>query len=119
MNVFFKALSIIFALLFIWAAYLQYNDPDALLWYAIYGVAGLGSILFAVNRLGLFLALILCLAYLIGTVALWPERFEGFTIGQGDIVNIERGREAFGLLIVALVFLMYGLRIYFSKKSKV
>jgi len=119
MNAFFKILAVIFALLFLWSAYLQYNDPDALLWYAIYGVASIGSILFAVNRLGLLWAAILCLAYLIGTVVFWPEKFEGFTIGKGDIVNVERGREACGLLIVGLVYLMYALRIFFKKKLKV
>lgn len=119
MKAFFKTLAIIFALLFVWSAYLQYNDPDAMMWYAIYGVASLGSILFAFDMLGLFWAALLCFAYLTGTVVFWPEKFEGFTIGQGDIVNIERGREACGLLIVALVFLMYAFRIYFWKKSKV
>lgn len=119
MNSLFKILAILFAFLFIWSAYLQHNDPDPLLWYAMYGIAGLASLLFAFNRLSIAWAVLLCLAYFIGTVLFWPEEFEGFTIGQGDIVNIERGREAFGLLIVALIFLMYAVRLYFTKKSKV
>lgn len=50
---------------------------------------------------------------------LWPEKFEGITIGNGDIVNIERGRESLGLLIVAIVMLIYALRLRLANKSKV
>jgi len=116
MKTFFRILAIIFTILFAWSAYLQYNDPDALLWYAIYGVATLGSLLFAVGRLPFMAATILCSAYLIGAFVQWPETFEGFEIGAGDIVNIERGREACGLLIVSVVFLVYALRIRHKNK---
>ena len=119
MNNVFKILALIFALLFIWAAYVQYNDPDALLWYAIYGVAALTSILFALGRLNFITSAVLCVAYLVGTFLIWPDKFEGFTIGQGDIVNIERGREACGLLIVSAVLLVYALRIRLEKRLKV
>lgn len=118
MKTFLKILAVIFTILFVWAAILQYNDPDALLWYAIYGVAALGSLLFAFGRLNFMAASILCLAYLIGGFVSWPETYEGFEIGAGDIANIERGREAFGLLLVAAVFLVYALRIRFNKKKR-
>jgi len=118
MKIFFKILAVIFALLFAWSAYLQNNDPDALLWYAIYGVAALGSFMFALGKLPFMVAAILCVANLIGGFIAWPETFEGFEIGAGDIVNIERGREASGLLIVAAVFLMYALRIRYKKKNR-
>lgn len=117
MKIFFKTIAVIFIILFVWAAVLQNNDPDALLWYAIYGVAALGSFLFAVARLNFTTAAILCLAYLVGGLLSWPETFEGFEIGAGDIVNIERGREACGLLIVSAVFLAYALRIRYKKKK--
>ncbi|PKA99544.1 transmembrane family 220 protein [Flavobacteriaceae bacterium MAR_2009_75] len=111
----FKISGVVFAILFIWAAYLQYNDPDAFLWYIIYGLAAFGCLLFAYGRLGFKVSLIFCLAYLIATAFLWPEKFEGFTIGEGDIVNIEKGREACGMLIVALVFLVFALRLRYIK----
>ncbi len=117
MKRFYKILAAIFTILFSWSAYLQNNDPDALLWYAIYGVAALGSLLFALGRLPHMVAAILCVAYLIGGFVAWPETFEGFEIGAGDIVNIERGREACGLFIVAAVFLVYALRIRYNKKK--
>lgn len=118
MKTFFKFLAVIFTILFAWSAYLQNNDHDALLWYAIYGVAALGSLLFALDRLNFMAASFLCVAYLIGAFASWPETFEGFEIGEGDIVNIERGREASGLLIVSVLYLVYALRIRSRNKKK-
>lgn len=115
----FKLLSLVFTLLFIWAAYVQYNDPDALLWYAIYGVAAAASLFFYLGKLNSTVAIILSGIYFIGTVVLWPRKFEGITIGNGDIVNIERGRESLGLLIVAIVMLIYALRLRLANKSKV
>ncbi|MGB5818324.1 MAG: transmembrane 220 family protein [Saonia sp.] len=118
MQTFFKTLSIVFALLFIWAAYVQYNDPDALQWYMIYGLAALASILVFMKKLNFITALVLFIGYIIGAFMMWPQKFEGVTIGEGDIVNIERGREALGLLIVAGVMLMYAFWIRYTKKSK-
>lgn len=115
MNRIFKIIALVFAVLFLWAAYLQYNDPDAFLWYIIYGFAAIGAMLFAGGKLNFTFSLILCLVYLVATVFLWPEKFEGFTIGEGDIVNIERGREAVGMLIVAGVFLVFSLRLRYEK----
>jgi len=119
MKTFFKILGIVFAALFIYAVVVQYNDPDALMWYAIYGIAALASILFFMERLNLLSAVVLTIAYLIGVFVIWPEQFEGVTIGEGDIVNIERGREALGLLIVGVVMAVYAFRIRFVGKSKV
>jgi len=115
----FKFLSLLFTLLFIWAAYVQYNDPDALLWYAIYGVAAAASLFFYLGKLNFTGAIILCGIYFIATYVIWPEQYEGLTIGNGDIENIERGRESLGLLIVALVMLIYALRLRLVNKSKV
>lgn len=110
MNTFFKILSLIFTLLFIWAAYMQYNDPDAYLWYAVYGSAALASLLFFFGKLPWRAAVVLFLAYLLGAIMDWPTRFEGVTIGRGDIKNVEEGREALGLLICGLLMLGYAWR---------
>lgn len=119
MKILFKLLALIFAGYFVWASSVQYNDPDAMTWYAIYGVAIIASILFLVDKLNFISAVVLIVAYIIGAVVFWPEQYEGITIGEGDIVNIERGREAVGLLIVALVMLLYALRIKYVAKAKV
>lgn len=117
MKTFFKIIAFIFTILFVWVAVIQNNDPDALLWFAIYGVAALGLLLFVFDQLPVMAAAFLCLAYLIGGFLSWPETFEGFEIGVGDIVNVERGREACGLLIVAGVFLVYALRLRYTTKG--
>ena len=110
MKTFFKILALFFAILFAWAAILQNNDPDALVWYGIYGLAALSSFLFAMGRLPFLATLVLGLSYLLGGFLSWPETFQGFEIGEGEIENIERGREACGLLIVSVVFWVYALR---------
>jgi hypothetical protein len=118
MKTFFKVLALIFAILFAWAVYLQNNDPDASMWYIIYGLASVASLLFAIGRLTFTIAIFLCFLAIVGTYFLWPVKFEGFTIGKGEIENIERGREAFGLLIIAVVMSVYALRIRYEKKLK-
>ncbi|MBT9189607.1 transmembrane 220 family protein [Zobellia russellii] len=119
MKIFFKIVGVVFAILFAWAAYMQYNDPDATTWYLIYGLAALASALFAMNRLSVYVAISFFFLAVIGTYTQWPEQFQGFAIGEGDIVNIERAREAGGLLIIAVIMLVYALRIRFEKGLKV
>ena len=106
----FKFFSLLMAILFVIAAYLQWNDPDAVLWYFVYGIAALASILFFLDRLSFVVAIILGLLYVSGTVILWPEKWEGLSIGGGNIVNVERAREALGMLITGLVMLVYAIR---------
>lgn len=109
MNKFLRILAFVFAALFLYAAVVQYNDPDAIKWYAIYGTAALASLLFGFGKLRLMWAVILAIFYLGLTFYTWPEKFEGVTIGEGDIVNIERGREALGLLIAGIMMVLYTL----------
>ncbi|PHQ62197.1 MAG: hypothetical protein COC08_01665 [Maribacter sp.] len=116
MKVVFKILAAVFLVLFLYAVYVQNNDPDAMLWYLIYGVAALASILFLSGKLPFAIAVILFASYLIGVFMVWPEQFEGVTIGEGDIVNVERGREALGLLIVSAVMLVYALGVKCVRK---
>lgn len=116
MKGFAKIFSVIFTFLFLWAAYLQYNDPDPLLWYAIYGLAALASVLFLLNRLPLVVVVGLAFGYLMGSYVFWPEKYEGFAIGGGDIDNIEWARESVGLLINAMIMLFYAWQIRFRRK---
>ncbi|MGB5237877.1 MAG: transmembrane 220 family protein [Flavobacteriaceae bacterium] len=106
----FKIFSLLMAILFVIAAYVQWNDPDASLWYFIYGIAALASIMFFMGRLSFVVAIILGILYISGTVVLWPEKWEGVSIGAGDIVNIERARESLGMLITGLVMLIYAVQ---------
>lgn len=118
MKLFFKILGLLMGILFLWAAFVQYNDPDAFLWYIAYGAAFLVSILFVVGRLPLAAALILGVVYTLGGIYFWPEKFEGVSIGAGDIDNIERARESLGMLMVALVLFIYALRVRYAPNSK-
>jgi peptidoglycan/LPS O-acetylase OafA/YrhL len=104
-----KIAAAVFALLFIVSALVQYNDPDPYLWYFIYGMAAVISLMYILDRLPFWVALIAGIACLAGVIFTWPQQFEGVTIGQGDIKNIEEGREALGLLITALVMMGYAI----------
>ena len=119
MNLFFKILGGLFALLFLYSTLVQHNDPDAMRWYAYYGVALLASILFVFGKLRTQWAFLLFLFFVFKMVQVWPESFEGLTIGEGEIKNIEEGREAMGLGISALAMLVFMLRTWYVKKLKV
>ncbi|MFK5973552.1 MAG: transmembrane 220 family protein [Flavobacteriaceae bacterium] len=116
MKVVFNVLAAVFLVLFLYAVYVQNNDPDAMLWYLMYGVAAVASILFLIDKLPFAVAVALFVGYLVGVFMVWPEQFEGVSIGAGDITNIERGREALGLLIVAGVMLVYALGVKYIPK---
>ncbi len=102
-----RFLALVFALLFISAAILQYNDPDPFVWILFYAVAAISCLLFFLNRFYPILGLILGVIYLLAAFWVWPETYEGISIGSGDIENIERGREALGLLIVSVLMLFF------------
>lgn len=119
MKSIFKIVAILFGILFLVSAGLQYNDPDSLLWIVIWGLAGLISLAYAFNRISFPVPMAAGIAALIGFFYMYPEKFEGFEIGAGDIKNIEEGREAFGLLIIAIIMLVLAVRGWMNKKSKV
>lgn len=119
MNTLFRVLAIVFGILFIVSAGLQYNDPDPLIWILIWGLSGIISLAYAFDRVPKSIPLIVGIAALVGFFFMYPETFEGFEIGKGDIKNIEEGREAFGLLIISIVMLLLALRGLIKRKSKV
>ena len=119
MNILFKVLAIVFGILFLVSAGLQYNDPDPFVWIVIWGLAGIITLAYAFNRIPMSVPLISGIAALIGFFYTYPEKFEGFEIGQGDIKNIEEGREAFGLLIISMVMLLLAFRGLAKRRSKV
>ncbi len=119
MKSIFKILGFLFAILFLVAAILQYNDPDSLIWIIIWGFAALFSLAFALQKISfmpLFFSGVMALG---GFFYCYPEKFEGFEIGGGAIKNVEEGREAFGLLIIAVVLLAFAWKTYSARKLKV
>jgi len=119
MKLLFKILGFLFAVLFLVSAILQYNDPDTVIWIIIWSFAAVFCLAFALNKISftpLFFSGIMALG---GFFFCYPEKFEGFEIGVGDIKNVEEGREAFGLLIIATVLLLFAIRTYMVRKSNI
>ncbi|MEN1784286.1 MAG: transmembrane 220 family protein [Bacteroidota bacterium] len=113
-----KIFGVFSALLFFASAVVQFNDPDALRWVFIYGVGGVFSLLFVFGKLKLSWAILLFCFYLGLSLYSWPDTFEGVTIGEGDIVNIERGREALGMLLAAALMLGFVIFLFRTAKTK-
>ncbi len=105
-----KILGFLYGILCFVSAILQYNDPDPILWIVLYSCAAIVSFAYALNKVPTLLLVITAAISLFGFFFMFPEKFEGFEIGKGDIKNIEEGREAFGLLIMAICFAFFALR---------
>lgn len=117
MKILFKSIGFLFAILFAVGAAVQYNDPDSLLWILVYTAAAIVSLLFALDKIGFVVPLLMGTLGIVGFIYLYPSDFQGFDLNDGDIKTVELGREAFGLLIIALVLLVFAFRI--KKTSKV
>ena len=95
------------ALLFLFGAAVQYNDPDPLLWMAIYVAAAIACVLAMFNRLRWWMAAIVAAVALLWAVTFIPATFPNVRIaelfGAWEMANtrIEEGREMYGLLIIA------------------
>jgi hypothetical protein len=95
------------AVLFVFAAILQYNDPDPLRWMAIYLSAAAVCVLYVVERLRWHMPLIVGLIALTwaGTLAwrVWERTRFSELFAAWEMANpvVEEGREMYGLLIVA------------------
>lgn len=110
-STFYKVLGYLFTVLFALGAVVQYNDPDSLLWIVIYAAAAIISLLFALNKLKMVVPFVLGIVCFIGFIYLYPSDFQGFDLNDGDIQTVELGREAFGLLIISFVLLLYAFRL--------
>jgi hypothetical protein len=92
---------------YVYAAALQYNDPDPLRWAAIYLSAAAACLLYIVGRLSWFIAGIVALIALVWAGAIAPGVWGQVTLSQmfetWKMTNpaIEEAREMCGLLIVA------------------
>ena len=107
-----KVIALIFTVLFVAAAAVQYNDPDSVQWIIVYGVAALLSFRAAFRKISPALVGIAAAVYLIWGIVSWPDTFVGITLDSGDITSVEQGREALGLLVSGLVmgFLAWALK---------
>ena len=107
MHSFARVGSFIMTALFIYAAALQYNDPDPLRWAAIYLSAAAACCLYIVRRLSWFIAGMIALVALVWAGALAPDVWgrvsplQMFETWKMTDPVIEEAREMCGLLIVA------------------
>ncbi len=84
-----------FLLLFILAAAVQYNDPDPIVWMAIYGLAAVACGLALAGRLPRLPAVLLSLA-----AFAWAATLAVRVVGKQHLWYAEEGREMMGLLLV-------------------
>jgi hypothetical protein len=116
MNTLFKYIGFLFTVLFTIGAAVQYNDSDSLVWIIIYTAAAFVSVLFALDNLTILVPLVAGVACFIGFMYLYTTDFQGFDLDDGAIKSVELGREAFGLLIIALVCFLYAFRLRLKSK---
>ncbi len=89
--------SLVFALFFGWAASLQFNDPDPVVWVALYGT---GALLALANSFWRLPRLIW--GTLAGVCLLWGLSLLPGILSDGFFIGTEEERELGGLLIVGL-----------------
>lgn len=105
-----KYLALFFALAFVWFAVLQYNDPDPLLWGAVYLIATYVSFRAFQGKFNREMLAVLLVWSIAWAVSSWSQMtsYDGFfTQGQGmnmKTPNQELAREASGLGVVALAY---------------
>lgn len=101
---------LVMTLAFLYAAAVQYNDPDPYYWIPIYLLPALLSMLVFFGRGNSLkpIFLILALLYLGGAYYMWPAHWEGVALQHGmKTMNIEEGRESLGLTIAAFTLVVY------------
>lgn len=103
-----KTLCIIFGLLFILFAAVQYNDPDPEVWIPIYGLAAAACFMVYARVGPWWLFMVLAVMYVVAAIYQWPPKFEGFLFSEVGMrsMNIEMAREAGGLAMVAAVMVL-------------
>ena len=92
-----RLVSLAMAALFVYSVAVQYNDPDPIIWMAIYGGAALFSILCTFRRIPFALLLVYGLVSLI-----WAATIAPLVIGKQSLIDSEEGREMLGLLLVTV-----------------
>ena len=100
---------LVWAILFLVFGFFQFNDPDGLIWVAIYGSAAMFSVLAFKRKLNYKLLWVAAVLYTIGAWYLWPNSYQGLTLENGYTPAIEEARESLGLLIctVAMIWLYF------------
>ena len=109
-----RYVSLLIALVFVLFSIVQLNDPDPLVWIAIYGSVVVMAVLVYIKKLkALYMWLMLPL-FLVGSIYLWPDHYEGIGQPMSAKPGIEEARESLGLLIAFACVLLL---IFISRKT--
>jgi hypothetical protein len=98
-----KFIPLLFLVMFVVFALLQYNDPDPVQWMFAYFSAAFLSFLAYKGKLVNYIAFVAAAVFLIGAIYQWPPQYDGVTGNMDADPNIELGRESLGLIICAVV----------------
>ena len=110
-----KTLSIVFGMVFVLFAAVQYNDPDPEVWIPIYGASAIACWMAYAGMGKPWFFMLMAVIYIVAAVYQWPPAFEGFLLDEMGMktVNIELARESGGLAICAIVM---GVLAWLTKK---
>jgi hypothetical protein len=95
-------IGILFALLFLAFAIVQYNDPDPLTWILVYGFMVVLHLVSIRMRLSVVVSLLPMGAAIVGAFLLWPDEYIGLTGKMDSRPAVEFARESLGLAVCAL-----------------
>lgn len=98
-----QGINYLMALLFVFAAALQYNDPDSLIWMGVYGGAAALCILWSYGKIKKPVAIPFALVCIIWSVMIMPDLAGHKIFGSFSMqsIEVEEVRESLGLLIAA------------------
>ena len=117
-----KAADTLFLLMFVFSVIVQVNDPDPVVWMAIYGAAAVACLLSLMGRLPWWFAVV------VGVIALaWAATIAPRVIGQVPFldmfaefemkdIGVEESREMYGLLIVGGWMAVLGHRAFWRER---
>lgn len=101
----------IVAVLFLWCAYVQINDPDPYLWIFVYLIGAVTFEFAARNIVFPKISLAIAITCVLFALYLFPDSFDGFSGDMNKNPNIEFARESAGLFLIAISqFALYFLR---------
>ncbi len=84
------------ALLFIFWAAFQYNDPDPFLWIFVYGLAALASVLFLIKRLPQAFSQVFCVV-----CVAWAIYLSTVITYEPPLIAVEEWTEMMGLFVIS------------------
>jgi hypothetical protein len=115
-----KYIHIVFALLFVFSAIVQWNDPDSMIWMAIYSTAALAAVVAFLEKISKKVLLGLMIATFLGICLISPEVYASLvhydpnlkpdpTITHTANHQTESFKEigGLGIILIALFFQYY------------